>query len=93
MRLGWMLFGTVALIISTMFIVHAQGRISTADAVFWAVVAACIVLRYVDIAYMNGMTVSGEPATAAHWRRYTVWMLVGSAAVWGAAHGAGRLWG
>jgi hypothetical protein len=85
-RLGWMLFGGVLMVFSVLGILRHEGFLSIADAVFWAGMAACIVLRYVDIKHFHGHTGSGEPSTMAHWRRYTLMLLVLGAAAWGVAH-------
>ena len=85
-RLGWMLFGTAALVISTTVIASSRSFPSAADAVFWFSVVACIALRYLDVSRRTGLTVTGEPATMRHWRRYALIMGVAAPIVWGAAH-------
>jgi hypothetical protein len=85
-RLGWMMAGNVALLFALAAIVQRRGALSPADIVFWAIAASCIGLRYLDIRRFNGLTVTSEPATMAHWRRYVVFMVAVSAATWGAAH-------
>lgn len=85
-RLGWMLFGSAVLLFSAVAIVRHEGFLSVADGIFWAAVAACIGLRYFDVTRMHGCTASGAPSTIVHWRRYTLALLVASAAVWGLAH-------
>lgn len=87
-RLGWMLFGSLILLFSAIGIIyHEGGFLSVADGIFWAALAACIVLRHTDIKHLKGHTASGEPATMVHWRRYALMLLVLGAAVWGVAHG------
>jgi hypothetical protein len=86
-RLGWMLFGSAILLFSAIGIIRHEGFLSIADGAFWAALAACIALRYVDVKYLHGHTAAGEPATMAHWRRYVLTMLGLGAAVWGIAHG------
>jgi hypothetical protein len=86
-----MLLGTASLALSTIIISQHRSFLSVADAVFWTTVAACILLRYLDIKWMNGRTVTYEPATLRHWRRYAILMLVISPVVWGAAHGVAFL--
>ena len=86
-RLGWMLFGSAILLFSAIGIIQHEGFLSVADGAFWAALAACIVLRYIDIKYFKGHAASGQPATMVHWRRYALTLLILGAAVWGAAHG------
>jgi len=92
-RLGWMLFGSAILLLSAVAIVRHQGFLSVADGVFWAAVAACVGLRYVDVSHMHGRTAAGEPSTLVHWRRYTIRLVVVGAVVWGVAHGVSYLIG
>ncbi len=91
-RLGWMLFGNIALFLLAAFIAqNTQTAFSTFDLAYWAVAAAAIAARYWDIRSFKGQTVTSQPATMAHWRRYVVFLVVGSLVVWGAAHGIARL--
>ena len=87
-RIGWLLVGNAILVVSTRSIVlNHEGFVSLADLVFWAAVLGMIALRHLDIARLEGRTVTGEPATLSHWRRYAVLMSVAAAVVWAAAHG------
>jgi hypothetical protein len=87
-RLGWMFLGSAILLYSAVGIIRHEGEfLSVADAVFWAALVGCIVLRYVDIKYLHGHTAAGDPATMTHWRRYVLTLLGVGAAVWGVAHG------
>jgi hypothetical protein len=45
-----------------------------------------IIVRFLDIKFLDGQTATGEPATLAHWRRYAVLLIVISAIIWSAAH-------
>lgn len=84
LRLTWLAFGNMALVISAALIARRTAPILT-DILFFFVVAALIVVRYVDITRCGGQTSDGEPATLAHWRRYTVLLIGISAAMWGLA--------
>ena len=46
-----------------------------ADAVYGGLVLALLLARWIDIAWMNGMTTQAEPATRMHLRRYIVGLL------------------
>ena len=86
-RLGWMMFGNAALVISIGMIAnHTGGFLSPADAVFWAVVPLLIWLRHYDITRMNGQTTSGQPATLTHWKRYAGLLVAFAVVAWAAAH-------
>jgi hypothetical protein len=86
-RLYWMLFGNVALILCAGAIVAHRGSfLSLADIAYWLIAATVGVVRFVDIRRFGGRTAAGEPATAAHWRRYLLFLIVASSVVWGAAH-------
>ena len=90
-RLGWMAIGTIALVAALFFIIQNQGKFNLADGLFWAAVVVCIGLRYLDIAYLNGDTAAGEPATLAHWRRYALILIALAVPLWALAHGIGFL--
>jgi multisubunit Na+/H+ antiporter MnhE subunit len=88
-----MILGNAVLYLSAVFIVIHHGSFSPADVVFGAVVASCVGLRYLDIKYLKGETASGEPATLAHWRRYSLLLGAFALALWGVAHVIGYLFG
>ncbi len=83
--LGWVLFGNFALIMIGLKIADS-GTFSYRDALYWAITGAMVILRYVDIAYLNGKTTNGEPATMQHWRRYSLSLVVIAGAAWGLIH-------
>jgi hypothetical protein len=86
-RLFWMGIGNVALALCAVAILcHRGDFLSAADIVYWSLVAALIVVRFVDIRKFGGRTAAGEPASAAHWRRYLVFVIVGSLVLWATAH-------
>ncbi len=86
-RLAWMFLGNGALFVLAVFIAQGpRAAISALDAAYWAVVAALIGLRYLDIKAFKGQTATSEPATMAHWRRYAVIVLAASLVGWGLAH-------
>ncbi|NLE30489.1 MAG: hypothetical protein GX629_12565 [Phycisphaerae bacterium] len=86
-RLGWMMFGHLGILISAKFISSHKGSfISTADFVFWGIVFATIGLRYLDVRKMDGMTVTGEPASMKHWKMYSLILVAAGLVLWGLAH-------
>jgi len=91
-RIIWLMGGNMALFMLAVLAYH-KGALSGLDVAYWAIVVGLIVLRYMDITRLNGLTSKSEPATLAHWRKYTVLLLVASASVWGLAHGLPYLTG
>jgi hypothetical protein len=91
-RLWWMLLGNAVLALSVVFIFHnTTGFFHAADVVFWCAAASLVLIRYVDIRFLNGLTAIGEPASMRHWVRYTVVLIVCSAAAWILAHAVNQL--
>lgn len=91
-RLAWMLFGNVALFVLAVFISQRPGgAFSAFDVAYWAVVAAVIGLRYLDIRSFKGQTATYEPATMAHWRRYAIVVVAAALVACGLAHGIAYL--
>jgi hypothetical protein len=88
-----MILGNAALYLSAVFIAKHHGSFSLADVAFGAVVPTCVGLRYLDIKYLKGQTASGEPATLAHWRRYSLLLGTFALVLWGVAHVIGYLFG
>jgi hypothetical protein len=82
-RFFWMLIGNMVLVISLIIILQHKGSMfHAADLVFWIIIAAIILVRYLDIKFWGGLTAAGGPATIANWNKYAAALLIGSAAVW-----------
>ena len=85
-RFIWMLIGPVVAILSLLLIFqNRQGSFSSADAFLWCAVVACVVLRYIDVSRLNGLKATGEPASIADWRRYTLILVIVVLVLWGIA--------
>jgi len=84
-RMIWLLAGNAALFMLAILIFQKRG-FSILDAGFWAIAAALVFLRYMDITRLNGLTSNSEPATLKHWRIYVVKLLLISGVLWGLAH-------
>jgi uncharacterized membrane protein len=91
LRLGWLFYGNLVLLACAILIATTSRYSPAIDIVFWATVAACVGLRYLDIARMNGRTITNQPATLRHWRRYSLFLFAAAAAVWAVAHGIAYL--
>lgn len=85
LRLFWMAFGNLGLLMFAMLIFQRRS-FSAIDAGYWAVVAALVGARYADIACFDGRTTSGAPATMQHFRRYVLALLAVAAGLWGCVH-------
>lgn len=93
-RFYWLFFGNALLFFILIFIVEKRARIpSFLDAAFWVAVGLLIVVRYVDIRYLNGQTGEGKPATMDHWRRYAAIVVPAALVAWILAHVFGRVMG
>jgi hypothetical protein len=91
-RIFWMALGNFALMICAANILMSESsstRIS--DVIFWSAAIAMIIVRFLDIKFFNGQTATGEPATLAHWRKYSILLAVVSTVIWAAAHAAAGL--
>lgn len=44
--------------------------------------ASLVFVRYIDIRHLNGGTGEGTPATMNHWRKYSMFLVIGSLSVW-----------
>ena len=79
-RLYWMFGGTALLLFILVFLLQEHpNKLAPLDAVYFVVTASLILVRYIDIRFLNGETGEGKPATMINWRRYAI--LVGSVAV------------
>lgn len=91
LRVFWMFLGNTALGVCLLVIVQQGPAFTYVDISYGISLLLLIAARYVDIVRYNGVTAYGEPATPAHWRRYTVALLLAGGCGWLAAHGAAHL--
>jgi len=83
----WMFFGNFVLMICAANILIGESSSTRAsDIIFWCTVSAMIIVRFLDIKFLNGLTATGKPASIKHWSRYAIVLVVISAAIWAAAH-------
>jgi hypothetical protein len=86
-RVFWMLLGNAILAISAIFITQGKDwKFQTADVVFWVIVAALLLARYLDIKFYSDSDSTGQPASMVNWRKYAAILLIISTAVWVLAH-------
>jgi hypothetical protein len=92
-RLWWMLLGNVVLGFSILFVVeHKDGAFCTSDVVFWLTVASLVLVRYVDVRFLNGCTATDAPASIHHWVKYTTLLILCCGLLWVLAHVVKYLW-
>ncbi len=86
-RFWWMFFGNIFGAFALVFIAqHRGGFWHTADVVFWAATASLVLVRYVDIKFLDGCTATGDRASMRHWVRYAGVLLALAIVVWALAH-------
>ena len=82
----WMFGGNGLLAYLIFYVTHNPSRSAVITGFVYAgTVIAMIVVRYVDIRFLNGETAAGEPATIAHWRKYSTVLIVVALVLWIAA--------
>ena len=84
-RITWLFLGNFIPFFLALFIALESG-FSAYDVAFWASIAGLSLVRYIDITRLHGLTADAQPATLRDWRRYTFFLLLISAGVWGVAH-------
>lgn len=85
-RIGWMLIGSVGMVISVMTIAGFPAwTFSLRDGVFWGAVVATGILRYWDATRLGGENSRGEPTTPRDLQRYLGGLAALSVMAWVAA--------
>lgn len=73
LRLFWMGIGNIILFFCLTYIFHNRVHgLTVVDLCYGLTVVAMVAVRWVDIHSYHGDTVTGEPATLSHWRRYAL---------------------
>jgi hypothetical protein len=87
-RVLWMAVGNLILVLAAINIAqnHAGFTLTATDAVFALTVLCLPVVRLIDIRYFCGKTADSQPATMAHWSRYTATVLGASLVLWLIVH-------
>ncbi len=87
LRMVWMAAGNGALYLSLVMIGVSRAPLpSHLDVIAALAVVLMIGARRFDITHFQGRTVSDEPATLAHWRRYALSVVAIAALAWLLAH-------
>jgi hypothetical protein len=83
-RLFWMIFGTGFLIGLSLYIAFNPGQSVLVPSCLYLLNLVCMILvRFIDIRFLNGQTADGEPATMQNWARYSIILSVIAAVLWG----------
>jgi hypothetical protein len=86
-RLGWMVAGPIAMIVSIMGIAaQTAWTLGWRDIVFWSAVASSAAFRYLDVMRFAGETANGRPATRAVLGYYLVGLCIVATLAWYGAH-------
>jgi hypothetical protein len=82
-RLTWMLFGPILLMITTGYIVtKGTGWLTPPDVLFFLILLAMLLGRWLEFRLGTPLTSTGEPATEAHLIRYLSVTPVLGVAIW-----------
>jgi len=86
-RLGWMLFGPLAIFMTLLGIsTRRPWDLGGRDVLFALLLGGTLLARYIDIIRFQGSTSDGAPATLQDFRRYAAGLVVISGGVWAMAH-------
>jgi hypothetical protein len=86
-RLGWMIGGTLTMLVSVMSIAaQPVWTFGWRDVVFWSAAFASIFLRYLDVVRFAGETADGRPATRVDFARYAGGLYLAASVAWFLAH-------
>ena len=90
-RIYWMMLGNVPLIFLIMAIADRKFASPLIPSLaYYLVVLSVVIVRYVDIRYLNGQTADDKPATLRHWRRHALILGIVSSCAWLVAFMMGR---
>ena len=94
LRIYWMMAGGfISLLAAVVAAVNHSETSRLPTIIFWSNSLGLVIARYLDIRYFNGLTADGESATLKDWKRYSLWVVAASIAVWLAAQFVGNFRG
>lgn len=86
LRLFWIVIGNFVLFLMIFGIYGGNKGFSLKDVIYGATVFLLILVRYIDIKFLGGLTAQGTPASMKHWHRYVAGLIVCAGLFWGLAH-------
>ena len=90
-RVYWMILGNSALYMTALAITQRTPPATWAvDMLFWVTVASLVLVRYVDVRVLGGLTASGRRASLRDWHRYSRTLFLLSLALWIASQAVAR---
>ena len=83
-RLYWMFAGNAALAISFGLLIDRHPKFpSLLDAACLVILASLVAVRFIDIRHYDGENgANSAPATMDDWRKYSLFLVVGSVGAW-----------
>jgi hypothetical protein len=82
-RICWMVVGSITMLSLAMSIASQPAwSFTTRDAVFWGVTLATGIVRYVDVAKLDGQTANGDRATMKDLTQYLVSLAAIASVLW-----------
>jgi hypothetical protein len=91
-RLFWMFLGSGILIGLGLYIAFNTGKsVLVPSCLYWLNIVLMILVRFIDIRFLSGQTIDGEPATMQNWKRYAITLSVVAAVLWVGAFGLSHL--
>lgn len=87
LRVFWMLLGNIILFLIA-FGIYDSGKkgLGLKDAFYWIILILLMLARFIDIKFLDGLTVRGSPASMSHWYRHIITLIICAGLLWGLAH-------
>ena len=83
LRLYWMFGGNIVLLFLVVFTIDKHFKFpSWLDLAYLITVLTLVVVRYIDVSYMQGETAEGKPASMKDFRSYVLILIIASSLVW-----------
>lgn len=87
LRLIWIVAGNGAIFLSLAMIIATKAPLpSSLDVIVGIAAVVNLAARWLDVTRCAGRTLSNEPATLQHWRRYAALLVGVTLAAWSFAH-------
>ncbi|OHB54447.1 MAG: hypothetical protein A2Y12_04150 [Planctomycetes bacterium GWF2_42_9] len=86
-RVFWALIGNfIAFFILFAIVNHKGSQFYLMDLIYFGVIAALILARYIDIKFWDKADDNGQPITMLNWRKYTLKIMILATSLWLLAH-------
>lgn len=82
-RVFWLMLGPLLLVLMTFIIASTgNGWLTPADLVFFGILVALVIARWLEFRGGNPQTAEGQPATPEHFRRYLIVVIALGLGLW-----------